>query len=73
MFRSSKARNSLIRMEIAGEILLLTMEAPTALRQWPKCMARVVAIAAKGYGSALIGGIRAAKGRYVIMGDSDNS
>ena len=27
----------------------------------------------KGYGSALLGGIRAARGRYVIMGDSDDS
>ena len=35
--------------------------------------ARVVAIAEKGYGSALLGGIRAARGRYVIMGDSDDS
>jgi glycosyltransferase involved in cell wall biosynthesis len=35
--------------------------------------ARVEAIAAKGYGSALLGGIRAARGRYVIMGDSDES
>jgi hypothetical protein len=35
--------------------------------------ARVVGIAAKGYGSALLGGIRAARGRYVIMGDSDDS
>ena len=30
-------------------------------------------IAEKGYGSALLGGIRAARGRYVIMGDSDDS
>ena len=35
--------------------------------------ARVVAVTAKGYGSALLGGIRAARGRYVIMGDSDDS
>ena len=35
--------------------------------------ARVVAIARKGYGSALLGGIAAARGRYVIMGDADNS
>jgi glycosyltransferase involved in cell wall biosynthesis len=35
--------------------------------------ARVVAIPDKGYGSALLGGIRAAHGRYVIMGDSDDS
>ena len=35
--------------------------------------ARVVNIASKGYGSALIGGIQAAKGEYVIMGDADDS
>ena len=33
----------------------------------------VVRVAEKGYGSALIGGIKAARGRYVIMGDADNS
>jgi glycosyltransferase involved in cell wall biosynthesis len=35
--------------------------------------ARVVPVAAKGYGSALMGGIAAARGRYVIMGDADDS
>jgi glycosyltransferase involved in cell wall biosynthesis len=35
--------------------------------------ARVVSIEAKGYGSALLGGIRSARGRFVIMGDSDDS
>ncbi|MFL5341043.1 MAG: glycosyltransferase family 2 protein [Gemmataceae bacterium] len=35
--------------------------------------ARVVPVAQKGYGSALRGGIAAAKGRFVIMGDSDDS
>lgn len=35
--------------------------------------ARVVPIAAKGYGSALMGGISASNGRYVIMGDADDS
>jgi glycosyltransferase involved in cell wall biosynthesis len=34
---------------------------------------RVVHIKDKGYGSALIGAICAAKGRFVIMGDSDGS
>src|SRR5262249_14347271 len=34
---------------------------------------RVVDVARKGYGSALIGGIDAARGRYVIMGDADDS
>lgn len=33
----------------------------------------VVTIAQKGYGSAIAGGINAARGRYIIMGDSDDS
>lgn len=35
--------------------------------------ARVVAVSEKGYGNALMGGIEAARGRYVLMGDSDAS
>ena len=35
--------------------------------------ARVVPIQERGYGSALLGGIKAARGRFVIMGDSDDS
>lgn len=35
--------------------------------------ARVVTVPEKGYGNALLGGIRAAKGKYIIMGDCDKS
>jgi hypothetical protein len=35
--------------------------------------ARVVDITEKGYGNALAGGIAAARGEYVIMGDADDS
>src|SRR5260370_35734846 len=35
--------------------------------------ARVVQVARKGYGSALSGGINAARGGFVIMGDADDS
>ena len=35
--------------------------------------ARVVHVKAKGYGNALMGGIAAARGRYVVMGDADDS
>jgi glycosyltransferase involved in cell wall biosynthesis len=38
-----------------------------------KAGARVVLVVARGYGNALIGGIRAARGRYVLMGDADGS
>jgi glycosyltransferase involved in cell wall biosynthesis len=34
---------------------------------------RVVAVSERGYGSALMGGIEAARGRYVLMGDADDS
>lgn len=35
--------------------------------------ARVVRVAQRGYGSALAGGFAAAEGRYVVMGDADDS
>lgn len=35
--------------------------------------ARVVPVAERGYGAALIGGCRAAAGRYLVMGDCDGS
>lgn len=35
--------------------------------------ARVVPVSVRGYGGALAGGIEAARGRYVIMGDADDS
>tara|TARA_B100001248_G_scaffold261998_1_gene255477 strand:- start:886 stop:2007 length:1122 start_codon:yes stop_codon:yes gene_type:complete len=38
-----------------------------------KLGAKVVNVKKKGYGSALITGIESAKGKYIIMGDADNS
>jgi glycosyltransferase involved in cell wall biosynthesis len=35
--------------------------------------ARVVPVTERGYGAALIGGCRAAAGRYIVMGDCDGS
>jgi glycosyltransferase involved in cell wall biosynthesis len=35
--------------------------------------ARVIAVKKKGYGNALMGGIEAARGEYIIMGDADDS
>jgi glycosyltransferase involved in cell wall biosynthesis len=35
--------------------------------------ARVVEVPERGYGNALMGGIQAARGRYIIMGDCDDS
>jgi glycosyltransferase involved in cell wall biosynthesis len=38
-----------------------------------RCGARVVEVKEKGYGSALRGGIDAARGRFIVMADSDQS
>src|ERR1051326_8045591 len=35
--------------------------------------ARVVEVRARGYGEALRGGIAATRGRYIVMGDADDS
>ncbi len=35
--------------------------------------ARVVAVATKGYGAALMGGFEAARGEFIVMGDADAS
>lgn len=38
-----------------------------------KCGVRIVEVKERGYGAALAGGIEAARGKYVIMGDADDS
>ena len=57
-----------------GEVLIAdngsTDGSPDIARQ---AGARVVMVAERGYGSALIGGIQAARGRYILMGDADGS
>jgi len=35
--------------------------------------ARVIPVQARGYGSALMGGIQASRGRFIVMGDADGS
>ena len=69
-----KARQFLDRSGIDGEIIVADNGSTDGSRQIANAMgARVVAVAARGYGAALIGGIAAARGRYVIMGDADDS
>ena len=38
-----------------------------------RCGARVITVKEKGYGNALMGGIEAAHGNIIIMGDADDS
>jgi Glycosyl transferase family 2 len=69
-----KALGSLARLGVRGEVVVAdngsTDGSPEIARSHG---ARVVQVDQKGYGSALIGGIGAAFGRYIIMGDADDS
>ena len=69
-----KARAFLEQNKIDGEILIADNGSTDGSQEIArKAGARVVNITDKGYGAALIGGCDAAYGRYVIMGDSDDS
>jgi len=69
-----KAHRSLAQLGIAGEIVIADNGSTDGSQEIATSMgARVVSIETKGYGSALMGGISAARGRYVIMGDADDS
>jgi len=70
----AKAQRFLEQYGISGEVLVAdngstdgSIELATGLN------ARVLAVPVRGYGAALAAGIAAAKGEYVIMGDSDES
>ncbi len=70
----AKARAFLERAGIDGEVLVAdngSQDGSPAIAE--QAGARVVRVAERGYGAALAGGIRSARGRYVIMGDADGS
>jgi hypothetical protein len=69
-----KARGFLERSGIEGEVLVADNGSTDGSPELACAAgARVVRIERKGYGSALIGGIDAARGRFVIMADADDS
>ncbi len=69
-----KAQYYLAQHDISGEIIVADNGSTDGSQGIAKQMgARVVPIKAKGYGSALLGGISAARGQYIIMGDADDS
>jgi glycosyltransferase involved in cell wall biosynthesis len=69
-----KARECLNRLGISGEVLVAdngsTDGSPGIAAE---AGARVVNVSTPGYGAALHGGIAAARGRFIIMGDADDS
>jgi glycosyltransferase involved in cell wall biosynthesis len=69
-----KARLGIERSGVRGEILIAdngSTDGSQAIAE--KLGARVVPVKEKGYGSALRGGIRAAAGQWILMGDADDS
>jgi glycosyltransferase involved in cell wall biosynthesis len=69
-----KAQQAIDKSKVAAEIIVADNGSTDGSQAIAREMgARVVDIAKKGYGQALIGGIDAAQGRYVVMGDADDS
>lgn len=69
-----KAQRALRQNDIAGEIIVADNGSTDASRDIAlRHGARVVEVPFPGYGSALMGGIEAARGKFIIMGDADDS
>ena len=69
-----KAQSYLAGHDISGEIIIADNGSTDGSQDIAAQMgACVVHVKEKGYGSALMGGITAAKGQYIIMGDADDS
>jgi hypothetical protein len=69
-----KAHGFLARAGIAGEILIADNGSSDGSVEYALARgARVIAVTERGYGAALGAGIAAARGRFVIMGDADDS
>src|SRR5580692_6794860 len=69
-----KARLGIERAGVRGEIIVADNGSTDgSVRIAEEEGARVVRVAEKGYGNALHGGILAARGRWIVMGDADDS
>ena len=69
-----KAQRFIAENDLAGEVIIADNGSDDGSQEIARRLnARVVNIPTKGYGSALKGGIEAARGEYIIMGDADDS
>lgn len=69
-----KAQTFLLQAQVNGEILIADNGSTDGSQEIAQNMgARVVNIRQRGYGSAIRCGIDAAQGKYIIMGDADDS
>ncbi|MEN9855689.1 MAG: hypothetical protein RLZZ157_815, partial [Pseudomonadota bacterium] len=69
-----KAQRFLAEHKIVGEVIIADNGSTDGSQEIAQQLgARVVPVPVRGYGAALQGGIVAAKGRFVAMGDADDS
>lgn len=69
-----KARDFLNSTNITGEVIVADNGSTDGSQEIAANLgARLVTVETRGYGSALMSGIQAARGTYIIMGDSDDS
>jgi len=69
-----KAVGALTRSGLTGEVIVADNGSTDGSVEIAESLgARVVGVQERGYGHALRGGIQAARGQYVIMGDADDS
>jgi len=69
-----KAIRALRARGMAGEVIVADNGSTDGSQELARqAGARVVHVPHRGYGHALMGGIAAARGRYVVMGDADDS
>lgn len=69
-----KAQHALRDNGISGEVVVADNGSTDGSQAIAESMgARVIPVSARGYGNALMGGIEAARGKYIIMGDADDS
>jgi glycosyltransferase involved in cell wall biosynthesis len=69
-----KAKEAIASHGILGELVIADNGSTDGSQDIARRLgARVIDVPAKGYGNALMGGIAAAQGRFVIMGDADDS
>ncbi|MCO5072355.1 MAG: glycosyltransferase family 2 protein [Rhizobiaceae bacterium] len=69
-----KASAFLARSGIRGEVMIADNGSSDGSQEIAASLgARVVPVTQRGYGAALIGGIANARGRFIIMGDADDS
>ena len=69
-----KSQNAFREANIAGEVIIADNGSTDGSQEIAERLgAKVARVEARGYGNALMGGIAAASGKYIIMGDADAS